>query len=163
MNWIRWVCVSLVVVGSGQSEPVFADEDVPTVDYSSEAASANYDREREEYLIRQGSTRSEKFSVHEGAKPKTQRSAIVDSDAASRKTYSTRSQNGSGSVTYGGSYRRSASSAGRGMTYAEREEAKTKAANRYNEAIRSGSIPPQEDLAGDDYKSELEALLNSMK
>ena len=35
------------------------------VDYSKEAASANYDREREEYLVRQGSTLSNKFQVRE--------------------------------------------------------------------------------------------------
>jgi hypothetical protein len=129
------------------------------VDYSKEAASANYDREREEYLVGQGSTRSEKFSVHESAQPKTRSSVIVDSGAASQKTYSARSQNGAGTITYGGSFRRSASSAGRGMSNTEREQAMKNALERYNQKLQAGEIPETESLAGADFEAEREAYL----
>lgn len=86
------------------------------VDYSKEAASANYDREREEYLARQGSTLSNKFQVRE-----------------------------------------------REMTPEEKAEAVRAAEKRYEESAKSMGAPENQDLAGDEYKSELEALLNSMK
>ena len=160
MNKFGLMLAIIVAFGSAQA---LAGDARKAIDYSKEAENANYDREREQYLIRQGSTRSEKFSVHESAKPTTQSSVIVDSNGASKKTYSVRSQNGSGSITYGGSFRRSVSSAGQGMSRAEREEAKKRAADRYEHALKSGSIEPREDLAGDDYKSELEALLSNLK
>ena len=86
------------------------------VDYSREAVNANYDREREEYLIRQGSTLSKKFEVHQQE-----------------------------------------------MTQAEKAEAVRRAEKRYQESASSAKASKSHSLAGDDYKSELDALLNSFK
>mgnify|MGYP005634176291 CR=1 FL=1 len=92
------------------------------VDYSREAVNANFDREREKYLIRQGSTLSEKFEVHESAK-----------------------------------------TLGSGMSQSDRDQAISNAKARYEEGKRSGRIPPQgKSLAGDNHKTELQELLDSI-
>lgn len=46
---------------------------------------------------------------------------------------------------------------------AEKSEALLRAEKRYEESARSIDPPENQDLAGDEYKSELEALLNSLK
>ena len=162
MTMNKFALVFAVILAFGSAQAV-TDDAEKAIDYSKEAENANYEREREQYLIRQGSTRSEKFSVHESAQAKTQPSVIVDSGSAAQKTYSVRSQNGAGTITYGGSFTRSARTVGQGMSAAEQAEARSAAETRYREALRSGDIAPQEDLAGDEYKSELEALLKSLE
>ena len=154
---MKQLLIMAVVLIGLNSVPAQAGSKDKSVDYNKAAEEANYEREREEYLVRQGSTRSDKFAVHESARPTTRSSVIVDSSAASRKTYSVRSQNGSGSVTYGGSYRSSASSAGRGMSNAEREQAMKNALERYNRKLEAGEIPETEDLVDAEFEAEREA------
>ena len=91
-------------------------------DYSKEAASATSDMNREQWLISQGSTRSNKFSVHESAR-----------------------------------------NPGSRMSQQEKAQAMQRAEKRYQEAQKSGGIAESESLAGDEYKSELEALLGSLE
>ena len=65
---MRQVIAVLILWSSAFSGFVIAGEYNEFIDYSREAAKANGEREREQYLIRQGSTRSQKFSMHESAK-----------------------------------------------------------------------------------------------